>query len=100
MRHEVLTWADVDKLIDTLIPQLRVVGSFDAILMITRGGLIPGGLLAEALAVRSQQKSMLQHMEEAKAAWDEAARLYGILHMPQAKYAPAWLTPQFPPSIT
>src|SRR5690606_12866468 len=36
MRHEVLTWADVDKLIDTLIPQLRVVGSFEAILMITR----------------------------------------------------------------
>jgi hypothetical protein len=52
MRHEVLTWADVDKLIDTLIPQLQMVGSFEAILMITRGGLIPGGLLAEALDIR------------------------------------------------
>ena len=49
MRHERLTWADVDKIIDVLIPQLRAVGPFDAMLMITRGGLIPGGLLAEAL---------------------------------------------------
>jgi hypoxanthine phosphoribosyltransferase len=52
MRHEVLTWEDVDKLIDSLIPQLRAAGSFDAILMITRGGLIPGGLLAEALDIQ------------------------------------------------
>ncbi len=51
MRHEVLTWADVDKLIDILIPQLQAFGPFDAMLMITRGGLIPGGLLAEALDV-------------------------------------------------
>ncbi|MAS32801.1 MAG: phosphoribosyltransferase [Anaerolineaceae bacterium] len=52
MRHEVLRWADVDKLIDMLIPQLRAAGPFDSILMITRGGLIPGGLLAEALDIQ------------------------------------------------
>jgi hypothetical protein len=52
MRHEVLTWDDVDKIIDILIPQLRTVGPFDAIILITRGGIIPGGLLAEALDVR------------------------------------------------
>jgi uncharacterized protein len=52
MRHEMLTWADVDKLIDTLIPQIQAVGPFDAILMVTRGGLIPGGLLAEALDIQ------------------------------------------------
>jgi hypothetical protein len=51
-RHELLTWDEVDELIDILIPQVRTVGPFDAILMITRGGLIPGGLLAEALDVR------------------------------------------------
>lgn len=50
-RHEMLTWADVDKLIDVLLPQLRTVGSFDAMVMITRGGIIPGGMLAEALAI-------------------------------------------------
>jgi len=52
MRHEVLTWADVDKLVDTLLPQLRGVGPFEAMVMITRGGVIPGGLLAEALNIR------------------------------------------------
>ena len=47
MRREVLTWNEVDKLIDHLIPQLE--GEFSAIMMITRGGLVPGGLLAEAM---------------------------------------------------
>ncbi len=51
-RHERLSWTDVDKLIDLLLPQLRAAGSFDAILLITRGGIIPGGMLAEALDIR------------------------------------------------
>jgi hypothetical protein len=50
-RTEILTWADVDRLIDILLPQLRTVGPFDAMVMITRGGVIPGGMLAEALAI-------------------------------------------------
>lgn len=52
MKHQILSWEDVDKLVDTIVPQLRVAGSFDAIVLITRGGIIPGGLLAEALDVR------------------------------------------------
>jgi uncharacterized protein len=51
-KTELLTWEDVDKLIDILMPQLQTVGSFDAMMMITRGGLIPGGLLAEAMNIR------------------------------------------------
>ena len=47
MRREVLTWSDVDKLIDYLVPQIR--GRFDSLLMITRGGIVPGGMLAEAM---------------------------------------------------
>ena len=50
-RREVLTWNDVDKLIDHLIPQFEV--EFDTMLMITRGGLIPGGILAETLKMDS-----------------------------------------------
>lgn len=49
MRREILTWTDVDKLIDHLIPQFEV--EFTAMVMITRGGLIPGGMLAEALGM-------------------------------------------------
>jgi hypoxanthine phosphoribosyltransferase len=50
MRQENLTWDDVDKLVDVLTPQFR--GRFDAMLMITRGGIVPGGLLAEALDIK------------------------------------------------
>jgi hypoxanthine phosphoribosyltransferase len=47
MRREILTWNDVDKLIDHLIPQFEV--EFQAMVIITRGGIVPGGMLAEAL---------------------------------------------------
>jgi hypothetical protein len=49
MRQEVLTWNDIDLLIDHLVPQFDVI--FDAMLLITRGGIIPGGLVAEALDI-------------------------------------------------
>jgi hypoxanthine phosphoribosyltransferase len=49
MRREVLTWSDVDKLIDYLVPQIR--GRFDSMMIITRGGIVPGGMLAEALDI-------------------------------------------------
>ena len=51
IRHELLTWADVDTLVDVLLPQLRTAGHFDALVMITRGGLVPGGLISEALGI-------------------------------------------------
>ena len=50
MEKEFLTWQDIDRLVDELLPQ--IAGKFDAILMITRGGIILGGLLAEALDIR------------------------------------------------
>ena len=49
MRRELLTWNDVDSLIDHLVPQFE--GGFEAMMIITRGGIIPGGLLAEALDI-------------------------------------------------
>ncbi len=51
LRQEWLTWSDVDKLVDVLVPQLRAAGSFDAMIVITRGGIVPGGLLCEALDI-------------------------------------------------
>ena len=50
MKQQVLSWDDIDRLIDTLVPQFR--GRFDAMMMITRGGIVPGGLLAEALDIK------------------------------------------------
>ena len=50
MRREILTWDDVDKLIDHLIPQFET--EFDAMVVITRGGIIPAGMLSEALNLK------------------------------------------------
>jgi hypoxanthine phosphoribosyltransferase len=49
VRREVLTWSEVDKLIDHLMPQFGI--EFEAMVMITRGGIIPGGMLSEAMGV-------------------------------------------------
>jgi len=48
-RREIITWQEVDKLIDYLLPQFN--REFTAMVMITRGGIIPGGLLAEAMDI-------------------------------------------------
>ncbi len=50
MRQEILSWSDVDHLIDVLLPQFH--GHFDGMVMITRGGIVPGGIIAEALGIK------------------------------------------------
>ena len=50
MRREILTWSDVDALIDHLLPHFEF--EFEAMVMITRGGIIPGGLLSEAMDLK------------------------------------------------
>lgn len=49
MRREIITWEDVEELIDHLVPQFE--REFNAMVIITRGGVIPGGLLAEAMNI-------------------------------------------------
>src|SRR4030065_1143910 len=48
-RHEALTWDDVDKLIDHLLPQFQ--SDFETMILIPRGGIFPGGMLAEATGI-------------------------------------------------
>lgn len=50
MHREELTWHDIEALIDHILPQ--VAGKYDVIVMVTRGGIIPGGMVAEALDIR------------------------------------------------
>jgi len=49
VKRTFLSWDDVDRLIDKLLPQFR--REFNAMVLITRGGIIPGGMLAEAMGV-------------------------------------------------
>jgi hypoxanthine phosphoribosyltransferase len=44
-----VTWDEVDRLIDHLIPQFR--REFTAMVIITRGGIVPAGLLADAMNI-------------------------------------------------
>ena len=46
-RRELISWEEVNRLIDHLLPQFLT--EFDAMVIITRGGIVPGGMLCEAL---------------------------------------------------
>ena len=46
-RKELVSWEEVTRLIDHLIPQFTI--DFDGMVIVTRGGIVPGGLLCEAL---------------------------------------------------
>jgi hypothetical protein len=64
MRRERLTWDDVDALIDHLIPQFD--HTFDGMLIITRGGIVPGGLLAAALQIEQVLTAAVDFPAEAE----------------------------------
>ena len=46
-----LTWHQVDKLISGLMPRLSAY-TYDVVIAITRGGIIPGAIIAERLAIQ------------------------------------------------
>jgi len=48
-RREIITWEEVDRLVAHLLPQFR--REFTAMVLITRGGIVPGGLLADAMDI-------------------------------------------------
>ena len=50
MRRELVSWEEADRLIDHLMDQFD--HDFDAMVVITRGGIIPGGMLAEAMDIK------------------------------------------------
>ncbi len=51
LKKTYLSWSDVDKLIDSLIPRLQNY-HYEVIIVITRGGIIPGGIIAERLGIQ------------------------------------------------
>ena len=50
MERVYLTWHDVEELITKVVMQLNT--PYDALLLITRGGIVPGGMIAEALKMK------------------------------------------------
>ena len=65
MRRELLTWDDVDQLIDHLVPQFD--HEFDGMVIITRGGIVPGGLLAAVLQLENILTAAVDFPAEAES---------------------------------
>lgn len=49
-RRELVTWDEVTRLVDNLITQFE--HDFHAMLVVTRGGIVPGGMLAERMGLQ------------------------------------------------
>jgi hypoxanthine phosphoribosyltransferase len=49
MEKVYLSWDDVVRLLNHIVPQ--VTGHFDGLIAITRGGIVPGGLLSQRLRI-------------------------------------------------
>ncbi len=70
-RRELISWEEVGKLIEHLIPQFTT--EFDAMVMITRGGLVPGGMICEALDIKNVLTAAVDFPFEVQR---QAAKLY------------------------
>jgi hypoxanthine phosphoribosyltransferase len=46
-----LSWTDVDKLISSMVPRMQAF-TYDLVIAITRGGIIPGAIISERLAIQ------------------------------------------------
>ncbi len=62
MQQVYLTWHDVEELISQLVFKLDT--PYDAILVVTRGGIIPGGMIAEALKMKEVLTATVLFPEE------------------------------------
>lgn len=58
-----LGWRDVEELITRVVMKLN--GPYDAIMVITRGGIIPGGMIAEALRMKNVLTAAVLFQENA-----------------------------------
>jgi hypoxanthine phosphoribosyltransferase len=70
LRRERLSWEDVDRLISHLVPQFTT--EFQAMVLVTRGGIVPGGILAELLGIQNVLTASVDFPYEARR---EAAKL-------------------------
>ena len=46
-----LSWTDIDRLVNSLVPRLEAY-TYDLVIAITRGGIVPGAIIAERLLIQ------------------------------------------------
>ena len=97
MRQRFLSWTDVEALIEHLLPQFY--GAFDCMLMLARGGVIPGGLIAERLALNTLYTTAISFPADSPSIkpidrtdpgpnQDQEDRSFGLRSMPEYQYFP------------
>lgn len=66
VKNVYLSWSDVDNLISCeLVPRLRE-NSYDVLIAITRGGIVPGGMIAEQLGIQQILVASVDFYEDAE----------------------------------
>lgn len=81
MRQELITWEEIDKLIDHLLVQFE--REFEAMVMITRGGVVPGGMLAEAMGVKRVLTAAVDFPAEIENADDKMLAWPKFIQFPE-----------------
>ncbi len=64
-----LSWADVDQLVSSMIPGLQS-NNYDVMIAITRGGIIPGAIIAERLAIPQVMVASVDFYEDETYSFD------------------------------
>jgi hypoxanthine phosphoribosyltransferase len=64
-----LSWHDIDRLIDSIMPRLSAY-EFDLVLLITRGGIVPGALIAERLGIQQVLVASVDFYEDEEHQFD------------------------------
>lgn len=84
-RKEIISWREVNKLVSLIPPQFET--EFDAIIMVTPNGIIPGGILAAAAGIDDLHIAKVEFPPEADL---ERAKLFSwptFTYFPE----PEWL---------
>jgi hypoxanthine phosphoribosyltransferase len=68
MENQYLTWNGVGRLVDRIVRQVH--GHFDALVAITRGGIVPGGLFSERLGIRQVFIASVYFFQDEEKALD------------------------------
>ena len=62
MQRELLPWTEIDPLIDHLVSLID--REIDVLLTLNPGGIVPGGILAEALRIDEVQIASIENRKE------------------------------------
>ena len=67
-----VTWADLDRLVAELAAEIGDADAYDLLLAVTRGGLVPAGMLAYRLGIREILVAAVEYYDDEGTTRDAA----------------------------